>query len=208
MLVGHAVALPTTGAASLIGSNNFTSTATGVTGTSAYIVWGQATGVYNFNTGNSTATAGSSTIKVWGAPLIGGRTVYFKACDTTGCGSELTAAIPQVTAIPVPTFGNGLRELTSSHFAITNISSALTGAYVASGTPILLLWGIMYLCIFVGFWLRTRSGRLGFVMVMLIVPFIAYETAGLYLGLPSVASGFIMVLAALLAGMVYSLAHG
>jgi hypothetical protein len=202
-----AMALPTTGVASDISSNNFTSTATGVTGDSAYIIWGQASGVHNFNTGNFTASGGSCAIRVWGAPLIGGRTVYFKACDTTGCGNERTVAIPSVTAIPVPTFGDGMRELTSSHFALPNISAALTDAYTATGAPVLLVWGIMYICVFVGFWLRTRTVRLAFFMVMLTAAFIFAVDQGLMLGAPSVAVMFIPVLAACMAGMLYSLMH-
>ena len=75
------------------------------------------------------------------------------------------------------------------------------------GNPIILIWGIMYLCVFVGFWLRTRSVRLALFMVLLTVPFIASQYTGLYLGMPSIAVGFISLLAACLAGAVYSLMH-
>ena len=44
-------------------------------------------------------------------------------------------------------------------------------------------------------------------MVLLTVPFIASQYTGLYLGMPSIAVGFISLLAACLAGAVYSLMH-
>jgi hypothetical protein len=75
------------------------------------------------------------------------------------------------------------------------------------GNPIILIWGIMYLCVFVGFWLRTRSVRLALFMVLLTAPFIVSQYTGLYLGMPSIAVGFISLLAACLAGAVYSLMH-
>lgn len=199
------MAVPTTGAASAISSNNFTSTATGVSGGSAWVIWGHSSGNENFNTGNTTATGGSSTIMVWGAPLIGGRTVYYKACDVTGCGNERTVSIPAITPLPVPTFGDPLRSVITSHFAIINITAAIPAAYGLTGSPIILLWGIMYLCVFVGFWLRTRSVGLALFMVLLTVPFLASEYAGLYLGMPSIAVGFIALLAAAMAGLVMTL---
>jgi hypothetical protein len=207
LLVAGCAAVPTTGVASAISSNNFTSTATGVTGSDAWIHWGQASGVHNWNTGNVTATAGSATIQVWGAPLIGGRTVYFVACDTTGCGNERTASIPAVTQIPVPTYGDPLRRVMTSHFGIPNISAEIPGAYTMTGAPVILIWGIMYLCVFVGFWLRTRTVRLGFFMVLLTAGFILSTSQGLFLGMPSAVVFFVPLMAACLAGMVYSLMH-
>ena len=207
LLVATCSAVPTTGVASAISSNNFSSTATGVTGSNAWIIWGQSTGNENWNTGNVTATAGSATILVWGAPLIGGRTVYFKACDTTGCGNERTAAIPAITPLPVPTYGDPMRRVITSHFGLPNISAEIPGAYTMTGAPVLLIWGIMYICVFVGFWLRTRTVRLGFFIVLLTAAFIFSASQGLFLGMPSVAVYFIPLMAACLAGIAYSLMH-
>lgn len=142
---------------------------------------------------------------VQGAPLIGGRTVYFKACDATGCGNEQTVSIPAVTPVPVPTFGDPLRNVISSRFALINITQNIPAAYGLTGSPVVLLWGIMYLCVFVGFWLRTRSVGLALFMVLLTVPFLVSEYAGLYLGMPSIAVGFIALLAAAMAGLLMTL---
>lgn len=207
LIVGTCSAVPTTGVASAISSNNFTSTVTGITGSDVWIIWGQASGNENWNTGNNTATGGTADVRVWGAPLIGGRTVYFKACDTTGCGNERTAAIPAITPLPVPTFGDPLRRVITSHFGISNITAEIPGAYTMTGAPVLLIWGIMYICVFVGFWLRTRTVRLAFFLVLLTAAFIFSSTQGLFLGAPSVAVYFIPLLAACLAGVVYSLMH-
>ena len=204
-MVGICQAIPTTGAASLISSNNFTSTATGVTGDTAYVIWGQATGIYNFNSGNWSGTGGTVDVEVVGAPLIGGRTVYYKACDSTGCGSELTVAIPSITPLPVPTYGNAMRDIIHRRFAFWNITDKIPEAYTYTGMPVILIWGGIYAAILIGFWLRTRTGRMSLFVALLTLAFVGTAGAGLYLGLPSALFSFAMLGAAALAGIVYSL---
>ena len=203
LLVPFASALPTTGDATLIGANNFTVPVTGASGY-AYVIWGQAAGQNNWMSYNSTLSGGAADIKIWGAPLIGGRTVYFKACDATGCGAEKTVAIPSVTPLPVPTYGDPLRNIMQSHFALPNITAEIPGAYAMLGMPVMIIWAIMYVAVFAGIWLRTRTVRLALVVGFLAIPFIISNTTGLMLGMPvSVQILINGMMAAAIAGTIY-----
>jgi hypothetical protein len=203
LLTGIVSAIPTTGDATLVGSNNFTVEVTGASGY-AYVIWGQSTGNNNWMSENASVTGGAATITVWGAPIIGGRTVYYKACDATGCGAEKTASIATVTPIPVPSYGDPLRRITSSHFALPNITAEMPNALTALGTPIMIFWGIIYIAFLVGLWLRTRTVRLSLMIMFLTAPFMISPTAGLYLGIPTALAYVMLQLAgAMLAGVVY-----
>lgn len=153
---------------------------------------------------NETVVGGTASVTVMGAPLIGGRTVYYKACDATGCGNELTVAIPDVTPAPVPTFGDPLRRIIGAHFALPNITAEMPSALTTTGAPLLLMWGIIYVAVFAGLWLRTRTVRLALIVGFLSIPLIATSATGLYLGTP-VALQLVMIgmMAAALAGTVY-----
>ncbi|MDD5395521.1 MAG: hypothetical protein PHE17_21060 [Thiothrix sp.] len=153
---------------------------------------------------NATVTGGAATIVVWGAPIIGERTIYYKACDATGCGAEKTASIAAVTPIPVPSYGDPLRRITSAHFALPNITAEMPNALTALGTPIMIFWGIIYIAFLVGLWLRTRTVRMSLMIMFLTAPFMISPTAGLYLGIPTALAYVMLQLAgAMLAGVVY-----
>ncbi len=203
LLAGIATALPTNGAATAISSNNFTVPVTGASG-DTFIAWGYETGWHNWASANYTAVAGSASVLVYGAPLMGGRTVYYIACDATGCGAtELTAVIPAVTPIPTTTFGYWYTSLSKSHFAIDQIAPNILPGYIATGVNVTVIWGIMFFFIFLGFWFRTRSVRMAFIVGLLMAAFIVTPTAGLYLGVPLgfqiIAQG---LMAAALAGII------
>lgn len=173
-------AVPTTGDATAISSNNFTVPVAGASG-DVWISWGLATtaepwgsGVYQEN----------GDIRVYGAPLLGGSVVYYKACDSSGCGVIKTVNIPSVTPMPTTTFGNPYRNLTREHFAITSIAPNILPGYLGSGITPTLLWGIMFFFIFFGFWFRTRSVRLAIILGFIMAAFILTPTGGLFLGAP------------------------
>ena len=196
-------AIPTTGDATLVGSNNFTVQVTGASGY-AYVIWGQSAGNNNWMSDNVSVTGGTAVVQVFGAPLIGERTVYYRACDATGCGAEKTVSILAVTPIPVPSYGDPLRRITSAHFALPNITAEMPNALTALGTPIMIFWGIIYIAFLVGLWLRTRTVRLSLMIMFLTAPFMISPTAGLYLGIPTALAYVMLQLAgAMLAGVVY-----
>lgn len=197
------MALPTTGDATLISPNNFTVPVTGAADF-AVVIWGQSAGNNNWISNNYTLTGGSADVMVFGAPLIGNRTVYFRACDSTGCGAEKTVDIPNATPLPVPTFGDPMRRIIASHFAFQNITAEMPNALTTTGAPVMIFFGVIYIAFLVGLWLRTRTVRLSLMMLFLTAPFIISPSVGLYLGIPASLAYVILQLAgAMLAGVVF-----
>jgi hypothetical protein len=115
VLILPAMAVPTTGAATAIGDNNATLHATGAAGAS-WFVWGMYSGKLYLKTTNTTPSGGAIERTVWDFPIYPSTKYYFKACDTTGCGSELsftTAALSVPTPQPM---GGALTNMTETHF--------------------------------------------------------------------------------------------
>lgn len=182
LLVAAVSAAPTGGAASAISSNNFTVAVTGSDGGDVWIAWGTASGAHPWA---SVYQTGDGSLTVYGAPIIGGTTIYYVACDSTGCdASEQTLNVPAITPNPTTTFGAGYRNMSARHFSIDSIAPNLLPGYFATGISPTLLWGIMFFFIVAGFWFRTRSVRLILVLLFLISVFILSPTAGLMMGVP------------------------
>ena len=200
LIVATVSAVPNTGIATAISSNNFTVAITASDGGDVWIAWGGASGNEIFG---SQLQTGDSSLTVYGAPLIGGQTIWYQACDSTGCGNERTLTLATITVLPTPTFGNAYRNLTARHFSIDSIAPNILPGYMATGISATLLWGIMLFFVFFGFWFRTRSVRMVLVVGLLMATFILTPTAGLYLGAPLlfqyVAQGF---MAAAIAGII------
>jgi hypothetical protein len=175
-------AVPTGGAASAISSNNFTVAVTGSDGGDVWIAWGTAAGAHPWASSYQT---GDGSLTTYGAPIIGGSTIYYVACDSTGCDTnEQSLNIPAITAVPTSTFGAGYRNMSARHFSIDSIAPNLLPGYFATGISASLLWGIMFFFIIFGFWFRTRSVRLVLILALLMAVFILSPTAGLMLGTP------------------------
>ena len=173
-------ALPTTSAAYNIGSNNFTVDITTSDGGDVWVVWGGMPGNELFG---SQVQTGDCTLTVYGAPLLGGKTIWYKSCDSTGCDPvEQTLVIPAITPIPVSTFGNAYRNLTARHFAIDSIAPNILPGYTATGVTPTLLWGIMFFFIFWGFFFRTKSVRMVIILGILMAAFIATPMIGSAVG--------------------------
>ena len=201
LFIGVASAAPVTGVGFDITSNSFTVPVTGVVG-DGWIAWGQSPG--NTNWAGSPQT-GDGNYVVWGAPIIGGSTVYYKACDATGCGAELSLIILTITPMPTSNFGAAYNNISARHFQIVDIPRNLLPGYTYGGTPANLIWGIMMISVFFGFWFRTRSVRFTLIMGFLLAAFVLTPTAGLMLGAPlmfqMVAQG---LMAAAIAGIAIS----
>jgi hypothetical protein len=170
LLTSSVHALPTGGAAGSITSNSFNVSVTGSDGGDTWIAWGQLSGNYPWASGYQT---GDGTINVNGAPIIGGSTIYYVACDSTGCDpNEQSLSIPAITPNPTTTFGDAYKVLSSHHFAITSILPQISVGYMASGMPLMVFWGIIWMAIFFGFWFRTRSVRLSLIVGLLMAEFL------------------------------------
>jgi hypothetical protein len=170
LLIACASAVPTGGAAGSITSNSFNVSVTGSDGGDTWIAWGQLSGSYPWASGYQT---GDGTINVNGAPIIGGSTIYYVACDNTGCdATEQTLSIPAITPMPTTTFGDAFKAITSRHFAITSILPQIPAGYIASGMPMMVFWGIIWMGIFFGFWFRTKSVRLALIIGFIMAEFL------------------------------------
>ena len=119
LLTSGVHAVPNTGVGILISSNNFTVPITASDGGDTWIVWGGMAGNEIFG---SQIQTGDGSLMVYGAPLIGGQTIYYKACDSTGCGNERSLTLLAVTVMPTPTFGNAFRNMSARHFSIDSIA--------------------------------------------------------------------------------------
>jgi hypothetical protein len=181
LITSGAHAVPTVGAATAISSNNFTVAITASDGGDVWVVWGGAIGNEIFG---SQIQTGDCSLTVYGAPLMGGQTIWYKACDSTGCGNERSLTIPAITALPTPTFGNAYRNMSARHFSIDSIAPNILPGYMATGISATLLWGILFFFVIFGFWLRTRSVRMALMVGLLMAAFILTPTAGLMLGAP------------------------
>lgn len=204
ILVGIVSAIPNTGVATGITSNGFNSTLTGVTGTDCWIEWGDFPAGENWATPNATAVAGTVDIPVLGSPIYGGESVYYTGCDLTGCGNEQRVTIAAITPMPTTTFGKPLTNITRSRWDIQVIMFSLLSGYTTV-TPSTVLFGIAFLFLMIGIWMRTKSVRLIAVLGIIISPFIMYTSSGLMLGMPSIGQAVAQgLLAAGLAGVLFS----
>lgn len=204
VIVMVATAAPTTGVATGITSNGFNSTLAGVSGTDCWIEWGDFSGGENWATPNATAIAGSADISVLGSPIYGGESVYFRGCDTTGCGNERQVTISVITPMPTTTFGKPLTNITRSRWDIRVVMFSLLSGYTTV-TPTTVLFGIAFLFLMIGIWMRTKSVRLIAVLGIIISPFIMYTSSGLMLGMPSIGQAVAQgLLAAGIAGVLFS----
>lgn len=205
VLVSAVSAVPTTGAATDVTSNSFNVSVTGVTGSDVWIFYGEYSGKENWVSPNETATAGVASVMVIGAPLLGGKTVVYQACDNTGCGNEETVTISAITPVPTGTMDTFLRNITKARFSPASIQSSLMSTYTTVAPGVVMI-GIAGLFFAIGIWYRTKSVRLALMLGILIIPFVRYNTNGLYLGLPSTGIDFLQGLIALcLAGILFAL---
>jgi hypothetical protein len=202
---GIAQALPTTGAATLIGSNNATIPVTGITGTEAYVLWGMVPGGEVWITPNWTASgAGAADIQIIGAPMLGDRKYFAKACDSSGCGNEISFTSLPATPITVVTYGANMRNLTATRFNLVLMGGTLFRSYT-NLMPTSVMFGLLFGAITIGFWMRTKSVRLISILMIIVSPFIVSSGAGLYLGIPLVEQALGQaLLAAGMAGIMLS----
>ena len=178
-----ASALPTTQPGTNIGNNNFTFTGTGVTGTTGWFQWGMAQGQSWAHTPNRTSSAGTITYTMKGTPIFGCTTYYYRACDPTGCGAELSFMTLAVTPIPTVTYGAYAQNITENQGDPSNAFWNFMQPYMGiTGSEI--FYGLIFACVFVGIWLRTRGTAVANIFGMICVGLFASSAVGLQLGLP------------------------
>ena len=180
-------ATPTTLAASAVGNNNATFNGNGVTGAVGWFQWGMAPGASWAHTPNVTAGSGVIAYTMKGTPIFGNTKYYYRACDPTGCGSEVTLTTAVVTPLPLPPIvGNGqlaAENMTENGFDPGNMLwNSLAVYFAVTGATI--FYGIIFAMIFVGIWLRTRGTAIANIFGMVCIGLFASSAVGLQLGLP------------------------
>jgi hypothetical protein len=200
-------AVPTTGAVTLVGSNNATIAVAGITGDTVWVMWGQGPGGGEvWASQNETATGGIASVTIWGAPILGSTTYYASACDSTGCDpNSVSFTTAPVTPAPVRNFGQAFRNITAGHFNLVTIGGALFSAY-SNVMSTSVMFGMLFGVITLGIWTRTKTVRTVGITMMIVSPFIVASGAGLFLGIPLVEQAIGQaLLAAGLAGILLSL---
>lgn len=181
----HATAVPTTGAATLVGSNNVTVAMSGAA-TTCWFEWGILPGSgMTWDTPNRTPSGGMCNTTIKGSPLVGNQVFYFRACDATGCGDDGTFTTAAVTPIPAFTYGAIFDNMTENNFDITMIGEANMGPY-SWLVPTLpsLIWGLIWGFMLIGLWWRGRD--MGYTVgIGVLVGIILFSPAyGLGIGIP------------------------
>jgi hypothetical protein len=185
ILIPPASAVPTTGAATLVGSNNATLSATGG-GTTGWFTYGTNPGNEYWTTPNITIPAGGAfTYRIAHSPLTGNTLWYFTACDETGCGSENSFITTAVTPIPRTNLGGFYRNITESGFDIPNMATNLIAPFRWNpNIPLTIIFMLLFSPIFIGIWLRSRTVLIAMITGFITGSFILYANTGLQLGMP------------------------
>jgi hypothetical protein len=179
-LVGTVFAAPTTQAATAVTNNGATLNVAGATG-EAWFMYGQTSGSLSWKTPNTTTT----NYSVYGSPLIGSTKFYFKACDGTGCGSELFFTTSALTPQPQTTFGAGLDNITNSQYDIETIAHESIGGYFwLVPTFPSIVWGLLFFGIYLGLWIRERDMVVPVILGLISGSFVMFNDSGLQLGIP------------------------
>lgn len=190
LLTGVVCATPTTGAATLVGSNNATVSATGGTGTEGWFVWGQNSGDEYWITPNITIAAGAFSYRISQSPLFGASVFYYKACDQSGCGSEQSFTTLPVTPIPTQNIGTFYQNITESGLSIPAIGYNLLTAYTwvqpgdTSAVPSTVVFMLIFSPIFIGVWLRSRTVLVALILGFIVGSFLLYSNAVLGVSMP------------------------
>lgn len=211
-MVIPALAIPTTGAADAIGDNNATLHATGASG-NTWFMWGMYAGKLYLKTANATPSGGAVATRVWDFPIYPSTQYFFKACDTSGCGSELSFTTIALTITPDITLGYPLSNMTESHFDFAymprNILYPLTGPFLPNEEQfgISVITSLFVLGLIMGEWFRGRNTIIPAMTFMILGIFLMGADA--YAIGPGVLSDWAAVgtglLAASLAGVIVSL---
>ena len=175
LVVGHVGAVPTTGAASLIGSNNVTVACSGTSG-DWWVDWGQTVNTY---WRSSNITTGDGTYTIHQSPLFGNTVFFYKCEDSTGAGSTLTFTTAIVTPIPPTGLGKFYENMTEVGYDIPSIIQNLAIPYTWNpNLPITIVFMLIFSPVFIGIWLRSRTVLVALIFGFIVGSFILFNQAG------------------------------
>lgn len=185
VLVGGVFALPTTGAASDISFNGFNVSVTGITGTEVWLRYGNQPTIQNWKGAETTVGGSDATITLNGGFFKVGETLYFKACDETGCGDVKSATLTTPTTLPTVAGRSLFTNITRSHFDPLVIGASLLGVYMMLAGQSIAMF-MAYIAYAVGTWFRTKSVKMIMIVGIIVLGFIISESSGLRFGMPVV----------------------
>jgi len=153
-----AYAVPTTVAAGDVNSSSLEFRCAGASGDS-WIQYGTVTGNYPWRTENTTPDGGFVTLVEMGLPLMSNTKFYYRCCDASGCGGELSSTLLTVTPNPATTYGRTAQNITESHLDPAVIAGSVIEPYrwVPGGVKPEIIIGILLFFVFTGLWLRQRE---------------------------------------------------
>lgn len=164
LLISPVLAAPTTDAVTEITAGQVRFNAHGGSG-NGWFEWGGVSGSsYVWTTPNQTVS-GAFTDTQFGAPMLSGQTYYVRACDSTGCGGEVSFTTSAAKMINQTWFGMDVITIQRSGFNLTQtipiVLSPYVGAFTAWGTPTglssTIVWALLFIFIFLGYWLRQKD---------------------------------------------------
>ena len=171
-------ALPTTGAATLVGTNNATIACTGTTG-AWYVQYGETDPGY-WKTPNQTA---GSNVTIQGS-LFGTTTYIYACCDSIGCGSSLTFLTGTVTPLQTYNLGDAYINITQNNYNIPMMGQHLLDPYIWNpNMPVTIIFMLIFSPVFIGIWLRSRTVLVALIFGFIVSSFILFNNGSSALGI-------------------------
>ena len=152
MLVSGVVsALPTTQPATVINAGRVEFAAIGGSG-EGWFQWGTSDGYnYFWATPNQTVSGAYSDYQE-GMPMLAGDTYYVIACDSTGCGNQVSFVMPAATKLNQTNYGYGAITIMRSGFNLTKSLPIMVSPYTAQLG--FWTWALLFFFIFSGWWMQ------------------------------------------------------
>jgi hypothetical protein len=151
LLIGVVCAVPTTQPVTDIGAGKVTFNANGGSG-EGWFKWGSASGYNYFWTTPNQSVSGAFTDYQEGMPMISGKTYYVVACDSTGCGNQVSFVVPDATPLNQTKYGSGATTIMRSGLNLTKSLPLMVVPYTSQ----LGFWtyALLFFFIFSGWWMR------------------------------------------------------
>jgi len=184
LLVGIVSAVPLTGAATSVGSNNASIACSG-TISDWTVRWGMTSNVYWTSSAQPNSTA---IYRIHESPLVGNTLFYYQCCDNSGCGLQNTFTTLPVTPLPTQTIGSVYQNMTESGYDFPSMAVHLIDPYIWGGigaekTPVTIVFMLIFSPIFIGVWLRSRSALVALLLGFITGGFILTVNANNQLGI-------------------------
>lgn len=203
LLVGGVCAI-TTEPIGIVTSNSVVLNAAGAA-SPWWFEYGQLSGSLSWKTPN-TSTSGAVTKTIKGSPLNGNTVFFVRACDTSGCGAELSFTTLSITPMPTSTYRYIFDNITESGFDPQFIAQNAIEPYMWTfNAPMfrLLVFGLLFFALFTGLVLTGRGMGIAVVLGLLSASFFMIPGAGLFMGIPPEFSNVGMgVMYAAMAGLI------